>query len=162
MKIAFVNLAVTGNAEQVEKGGFNLDSICNTFLQTCIWVHTLYPCCIEYSILKMKIEFVNLAVTGNAEQVEKGGVPSHTPHLKQGYFKMISEKGRIWLLMWKKKEMTVVRLNITKITMIKLMMVRMIKIIDTGSRCLAAPLLPNILKGRLLWDLCITYLTTLA
>ena len=31
----------------------------------------------------MKIELVNLAVTGNAEQVKKGGVPSDTPHLKQ-------------------------------------------------------------------------------
>ena len=44
---------------------------------TSIRVHFSYI----LSISKTTIAFANLSITGNAEQVEKGGVPSDTPHL---------------------------------------------------------------------------------
>ena len=123
-----------------------MDSIC---------LHFMLSNPIHKSISKMKIAFVNLAVTGNGEEVEKGGVPSHTPHLKQCWW-WSERKGGCWLTMWK-KGMVMVRLNITKITMIKMMMT-VIKMKDTGSRCLAAPFSPNILRGWLLLDLWDIYL----
>ena len=36
----------------------------------------------SHSCLKKNIKFFDLAVTANTEQVELGGVPPNTPHLK--------------------------------------------------------------------------------